>query len=291
VRFESSVVGTTTACCTTGMARGWSVVRVLASLFLLDCILWSFGEEDDHDHDHDDDKLPERTGSNDKSVKFLEANAQRPGVVGLPSGLQYKVIKAGNGGYHPGKDGTAHCHYVATSTRLMPDFFERSDKDASTWVAFDRTRESPKSEPAQLAIGQIAWGTVLQMMVEGDTWDVFVPSELIKKTSEEEEMPGDDDPDAKVLKQSGDVLIFRVDLVKISGQGIPVSSCDVGSMVGCSEKQRAYIERQQKKTSDKRRSEAVRLESMTGVGMQAEDKAWLLTRIKLVKDMVQKDEL
>ena len=50
----------------------------------------------------------------EKGKKFLEENKQRPGVVTLPSGLQYEVIKEGNVGHYAKIDDQVQCHYEGT---------------------------------------------------------------------------------------------------------------------------------------------------------------------------------
>ncbi|MEI5604420.1 FKBP-type peptidyl-prolyl cis-trans isomerase, partial [Streptomyces brasiliscabiei] len=47
---------------------------------------------------------------------FLEANAKRSGVVSLPSGLQYEVLKAGGNGPKPTLNNKVKCHYHGTLT-------------------------------------------------------------------------------------------------------------------------------------------------------------------------------
>lgn len=42
-------------------------------------------------------------GTNEVGLKFLEENKDREGVVTLPSGLQYKVLRKGKGKYAPKK--------------------------------------------------------------------------------------------------------------------------------------------------------------------------------------------
>ena len=54
------------------------------------------------------------SGMNEKSAAFLAENANKPGVVTLPSGLQYKVLKKGEGGEHPTADSPCLCHYEGT---------------------------------------------------------------------------------------------------------------------------------------------------------------------------------
>ena len=46
--------------------------------------------------------------------KFLEENGKRPGVVTLPSGLQYEVIKEGNVGHYAKATDQVQCHYEGT---------------------------------------------------------------------------------------------------------------------------------------------------------------------------------
>ena len=53
-------------------------------------------------------------GSNEKSKKWLEANKGKEGVVVLPSGLQYKVLRKGGGAFHPTVSSPCECHYKGT---------------------------------------------------------------------------------------------------------------------------------------------------------------------------------
>lgn len=267
-----------------GRAASGSALASAAALCFAALILGQVAGHEE-DHDHDDDEPGERTGSNVEAVRFLEANKKRSGVVTLLSGLQYRVVREGNGGYHPSEDSSCDCHYVGTSSRLMPDFFAQ-EKNEEQWESFDSTRRTVAKQPAALEPHSIVWGQALKMMVEGAIWDIFVPSELIKKKEVD-----DGEDDEKDLKKSGDVLIFRVELLRIKGQQVPVDICDIQSWKGCSERQRAYVERMQKKTKEKWTSEVERLESMTGDEMTEEDKSWILTRVKLLRSILARDEL
>ena len=51
-------------------------------------------------------------GNADMGHAFLEENKSKPGVVTLPSGLQYKVIYEGPGMDHPKVDTPCDCHYA-----------------------------------------------------------------------------------------------------------------------------------------------------------------------------------
>merc|ERR1719389_898759 len=56
-------------------------------------------------------------GTNAFGKKFLEENKAREGVITLPSGLQYKVLRDGDGERHPLPDTSCECHYEGRSAR------------------------------------------------------------------------------------------------------------------------------------------------------------------------------
>merc|ERR1711920_1111837 len=117
-------------------------------------------------------------------------------------------------------------------------------------------------------------------MVEGDKWEMYIPSELGY---------GDGGSGAKI--KGGDVLIFRMEIIKINGDKKPADKCDPATLAGCNDKQKTYIEKQNKATSEKRKAELKRLEGMQGGEMKPEAKNWLMSRVKLLKKMTAKDEL
>ena len=53
-------------------------------------------------------------GTNEKGLEFLKANKEKEGVITLPSGLQYKVLREGTGTSHPTVDSPCSCHYEGT---------------------------------------------------------------------------------------------------------------------------------------------------------------------------------
>jgi FKBP-type peptidyl-prolyl cis-trans isomerase FklB len=93
---------------------------------------------------------------------FLEANKKKPGVVTLPSGLQYKVITAGNG-KQPKLTDTVVVHY--RGTLINGTEFDSSYK-----------RNEPVTFPVDGVIK--GWQEVLPLMKEGAKWEVYIPSEL-----------------------------------------------------------------------------------------------------------------
>lgn len=93
---------------------------------------------------------------------FFAENASKEGVVTLPSGLQYKIIKSGNG-KTPTATSTVEAHYAG---RLLDG------------TEFDNSYN--RGEPFKTTVnGVIAgWTEVLQLMKEGDKWEVYIPSDL-----------------------------------------------------------------------------------------------------------------
>jgi FKBP-type peptidyl-prolyl cis-trans isomerase len=93
---------------------------------------------------------------------FLSENGKKEGVVTLPSGLQYKVIKSGTG-KSPKPVDTVETHY--RGTLIDGTEFDSSYKRGQT-ATFPVDGVIP------------GWTEALQKMKEGDKWQLFVPSNL-----------------------------------------------------------------------------------------------------------------
>lgn len=92
-------------------------------------------------------------GSNEEGLKFLQENKAKEGVVVLPSGLQYKVLKKGEGSHHPTVNSPCLCHY--SGQLINGEVFDSSyDRGSPTTFA-----------PNQVIKG---WTEAMQLMVEGD---------------------------------------------------------------------------------------------------------------------------
>ena len=93
---------------------------------------------------------------------FLEENQKRAGVVTLPSGLQYEIIKEGTG-KKPQATDQVKCHYEGT---LIDG------------TLFDSSVQ--RGEPAVFGVSQVipGWVEALQLMPEGSKWKLYIPSEL-----------------------------------------------------------------------------------------------------------------
>ena len=98
----------------------------------------------------------------EKGKNFLEENKKKENIVSLPSGLQYEVIKEGNG-KKPKATDRVRCHYEGT---LIDG------------TLFDSSIQ--RGEPAVFGVNQViaGWVEALQLMSEGSKWRLFIPSEL-----------------------------------------------------------------------------------------------------------------
>ncbi len=94
--------------------------------------------------------------------EYLENNAKKEGVKVTESGLQYLVLKEGDG-KKPGPNDVVTVHYTG---RLIDG------------TVFDSSVE--RGEPATFAVGQVipGWVEGLQLMSEGAAWRLFIPSNL-----------------------------------------------------------------------------------------------------------------
>src|SRR6266478_4405493 len=100
--------------------------------------------------------------SQKRAEVFLAENAKSEGVVALLSGLQYKVVKAGDGKTATDRD-IVQCHY--RSMRIDGTEFDNS-----------YTRGQPATFPVARALP--AWKEALKLMPVGSRWTLFVPSAL-----------------------------------------------------------------------------------------------------------------
>ena len=93
---------------------------------------------------------------------FLAENANRDGVVSLPSGLQYEIITKGVG-EKPLAHNTVTCHYHGTT--IKGEVFDSSVK-----------RGQPASFPLNGVIK--GWTEALQLMPTGSKWILYIPPHL-----------------------------------------------------------------------------------------------------------------
>ncbi len=120
--------------------------------------------------------------------KFLEENAKKDGVVTLESGLQYKVIKSGDGP-SPKPEDTVTTHY--RGTLIDGREFDSSYK-----------RGQPASFPVQGVIK--GWTQALLKMKVGDKWELYVPPGLAYGSQQRGE-----------VIEPNSTLLFEIELLEI----------------------------------------------------------------------------
>ena len=141
------------------------------------------------------------SATNAAGTKFLEENGAKEGVVTLPSGLQYKIVESGKGAFHPTVDSPCECHYegrTASNFPAGPKFDSSYDRGSPTTFA-----------PNQVIKG---WTEAMQLMVEGDKWELYIPSDAAY---------GDGGRPPKI--GGGDCLVFTIEILKIKGGKKPVA--------------------------------------------------------------------
>ena len=121
--------------------------------------------------------------------KFLEENSKRDEVITLESGLQYEVLKAGEGAKPtPNDQVTTHYHGTLLDGTVFDSSVERG-------------------EPATFPVSGVikGWTEALQLMSVGAKWRLYVPSDLAY---------GERGAGAQIGPHT--TLIFDVELLKIN---------------------------------------------------------------------------
>lgn len=120
--------------------------------------------------------------------EFLKINGHKEGVTTLESGLQYEVIKMGEGS-KPTLEDTVRCHYHGTLIN---------------GIVFDSSMD--RGEPAEFPLRGVikGWTEILQLMPVGSKWKVTIPSELAYG-----------DRGAGQHIQPGSTLVFIIELLDI----------------------------------------------------------------------------
>eukprot|EP00435_Cladocopium_sp_Y103_P054331 s910_g17.t1 len=134
--------------------------------------------------------------------------------------LKKKVLKKGTGKFHPKKDTTCSCHYAGTTLSLTPNAIDLPEDE---WKEFDSSYK--RGSPTDFAPNQVikGWTEAMQLMVEGDKWEMYIPSKLGY---------GDGGSGEKI--KGGEMLIFRMEMMKIVGSGkVRATKCDLKSRDNC----------------------------------------------------------
>ena len=124
----------------------------------------------------------------DAGKKFLADNKKRPGVVELPNGLQYEIIKQGTG-EKPKATDTVRAHYALSLI---------DGKEIQSSFKTGQPLVTPVNRVIQ------GWVEALQLMPVGSRWKLYIPSGL-----------GYGDRGAGDAIPGGATLIFEVELLEI----------------------------------------------------------------------------
>ena len=134
-------------------------------------------------------KNMEKTHGANKTAgeKFLAANAKKPGVKTLPSGVQYKVIKEGNGA-------------MPKDTSLVTVHYEGRTIDGKV---FDSSYK--RNQPTDMRANQVikGWTEALVHMPAGSIWEVYIPQEMAYGEREAGEI------------KPFSALIFKIELISV----------------------------------------------------------------------------
>ncbi|MBP5338376.1 MAG: FKBP-type peptidyl-prolyl cis-trans isomerase [Prevotella sp.] len=122
-----------------------------------------------------------------KNEDFLAENKVKEGVVTLPSGVQYKILKEGKGAI-PADTSTVEVNYEG---KLIDG------------TVFDSSLE--RGKPASFGVGQViaGWQEVLKMMPVGSEWEIYIPQDKAYGSRETGNIP------------PFSTLIFKVELLGI----------------------------------------------------------------------------
>ena len=128
------------------------------------------------------------SAAKEEGKKFLADNKKRPGVIELPSGLQYEIIKQGTG-EKPKVGDTVRAHYAGSL--INGQEFDNSYK---------------RGQPIEIPVTGViqGWVQALQLMPVGSKWKLFIPSDL-----------GYGDRGAGGAIPGGATLIFEIELLDI----------------------------------------------------------------------------
>ena len=126
-----------------------------------------------------------------KGEQYLADNKTKEGVVTLPSGLQYKVLREGNGS-------------IATKNDEVEVKYEGRLIDGTIFdSSYERNPQTTKFRPTQVIKG---WTEALTLMPEGSMWELYIPQNLAYGERQAGKIP------------PFSTLIFKVELVKVTGK-------------------------------------------------------------------------
>lgn len=201
--------------------------------------------------------------TDEAGTAYLEAKSKEADVVTLPSGLRVKILEKGKGAFHPMANSPCLCHYGGT-------LIDGTEFDSSY----------SRGEPTTFAPNQVigGWTEAMQLMVEGDKWELYIPSDLAY---------GDRGSPPKIPGDSA--LVFIIEMIEIQGEKVLALRCDAATLEGCDDKQKKYVAKANVKfggDNDELEEEIERLKKVGSAGMKEELLTWIDVRMHILDQML-----
>lgn len=128
-----------------------------------------------------------------EGTAWIARQKEEEGVISLPSGLMYKVLRSGKGKVHPGPYDRVEVHYRGKVGMEDRDFHD--------------TYKSEFGKPDTLKVEAMVagWAEATQLMVRGDMWELYIPQDLAYGTRGYN----------PYRIRANEALLFKVELVDI----------------------------------------------------------------------------
>lgn len=196
------------------------------------------------------------SATNEEGLAYLSTKASETGVNRLPSGLLYKIIRRGAGLEHPRVDTPCDVHYEGT----LPD-----------GSVFDSSYK--RGTPTTFAPNQVikGWTEALQLMVAGDKWEVYLPSELAYGDGGSGSIP------------PGAALTFKMELIELKGPGVPSIKCDPATGDECTNEEKQYIAKAKTWDTSKLKEETDRISAILGKKLNPGRTLWANRRRRILE--------
>jgi hypothetical protein len=120
----------------------------------------------------------------------------------------------------------------------------------------------------------------MQLMTEGDKFELYIPSEL-----------GYGDRGSPPKIEGGDALVFQMEIIEIQGDSVPALTCRVVAASGedCTEKELNYIEKTKAWEAAKVTSELERLSGLLTTAMKPTLLEWIKRRVHILQQLASKE--
>lgn len=204
--------------------------------------------------------------TNQEGLDWLAENAKKDGVVSDYSGMQYKILQRGHGVVSPASgQAEVACHFEG---RII------------NGEVFDAT---PEGEPYIFRpIDALdGWFSILLKMVVGDVYELYLPSDLAF---------GDEGSKNKKVK-AGDVAIFKLELVEITGKTKSALECNPEKPKRrCTDEEKKFIDEVKQQDKKKLQKELKKLSKKLKKPMKPELEEWVHRRIHILNQLVVSKE-